>query len=376
MAAATVAAPGHVAKPGRCQTHVRVGAAGAARPAAAAAALAATIGTTGTTGTIAAVVLPGPVVRVSDAEAAECVVRHFANRNLNPRQLEAERELLHMMLSSPFHADRLPRVLRCADVLFFEGLLARDVELAWLPDGQHVMLHDHNDVHNVNSHHHRNVPAAADFHIPTPANKLESFISYPPITAPTASTSYSYSRSSSSSSRSASANIGLSRRHRHRCVAHFGTGDGDNDDDHGSTAIAATELHRKTGNDDGAAFQARMFLWRPALQNERAGQRLVLAAVLHEAVHAYLFIRRGPAALAHAAQDGGHTPAFLAIARLIDDWLGDPDYLRLAQPRADMHRFRAAPGAGWDAASCAWGAATSSFRRFQDTPEEYALNGG
>ncbi|KAI9806417.1 MAG: hypothetical protein M1833_003604 [Piccolia ochrophora] len=67
----------------------------------------------------------------SDEEAAECVIRHFINRHLVPRQLRAEASLIRLVLSSPLCEARIEDVVHLADVVFFEDLLASKVEWHW-----------------------------------------------------------------------------------------------------------------------------------------------------------------------------------------------------------------------------------------------------
>ncbi|KAI9779075.1 MAG: hypothetical protein M1839_007741 [Geoglossum umbratile] len=112
--------------------------------------------------------------------------------------------------------------------------------------------------------------------------------------------------------------------------------------------IGTTELKP----DHTGGFQTRIILSRQRLMSGTYDQRLVLSAILHECVHAYLFICRG----FEAMEDGGHTKGFREIARLIDSWVdGDGSYLRLHSTEADLESFRTSAGHGWNCGKAAWG---------------------
>lgn len=83
------------------------------------------------------------------------------------------------------------------------------------------------------------------------------------------------------------------------------------------------------------AYLTQITLSRKAILGKAYNQRLVIATILHEAIHCYLFILRGY----HAREEGGHTSAFRKIARLIDGWVGDPDFLQLHRTEAVLENF-------------------------------------
>ncbi|KAI9840586.1 MAG: hypothetical protein M1837_001525 [Sclerophora amabilis] len=115
------------------------------------------------------------------------------------------------------------------------------------------------------------------------------------------------------------------------------------------TDVVGTTDLRPDGN---GSFQTRITLSKPLLQSTAYDQRLVLSALLHEAIHSYLFIRRGFA----AKIDGGHTPGFMMISKLINDWVGDQEYLQLYNVEADLANFRTKRAdQGWDRCKSAWG---------------------
>lgn len=116
-----------------------------------------------------------------------------------------------------------------------------------------------------------------------------------------------------------------------------------------SDIIGTTELRPSCRREGG--FETRILLSRRPLQNEHCDQRLVLAALIHEAIHAYLFIQRG----FEARRDGGHTPGFGRIAALIDDWIGDENYLRLRHVEAALSCFQTERGHGWCGTTATWG---------------------
>ncbi|KAH0541724.1 hypothetical protein FGG08_003816 [Glutinoglossum americanum] len=112
--------------------------------------------------------------------------------------------------------------------------------------------------------------------------------------------------------------------------------------------IGTTELKP----DHTGGFQTRIILSRQRLMSGTYDQRLVLSAILHECIHAYLFICRGFA----ATEEGGHTRGFREIARLIDCWVdGDGSFLRLGCQEADLESFRTRTGHGWDCGEGSWG---------------------
>ncbi|KAI9771133.1 MAG: hypothetical protein M1840_002484 [Geoglossum simile] len=112
--------------------------------------------------------------------------------------------------------------------------------------------------------------------------------------------------------------------------------------------IGTTELKP----DHTGGFQTRIILSRQRLMSGTYDQRLVLSAILHECVHAYLFICRG----FEAMENGGHTDGFRNIARLIDSWVdGDGSYLRLHSTEADLESFRTSAGHGWNCGRASWG---------------------
>ncbi|KAI9789913.1 MAG: hypothetical protein M1816_005682 [Peltula sp. TS41687] len=120
-----------------------------------------------------------------------------------------------------------------------------------------------------------------------------------------------------------------------------------------SDIIGTTELRQtRTGR-----FETRITLSTSILHNAAYDQRLVLSAVLHEAIHAYLFIRRGFA----ATTDGGHSKGFRRIARLIDRWIGDDGYLQLHCTEAILKKFQTRSKCGWRRDTSTWGAEEHGF---------------
>ena len=83
-------------------------------------------------------------------------------------------------------------------------------------------------------------------------------------------------------------------------------------------------------------FMTQITLSRPVLQSDEYDQRLVLSTILHEAIHSYLFIWRGYV----ATLNGGHSEGFKEIAQLIDDWVGDQQFLQLHKMEAVLENFR------------------------------------
>ncbi|KAI9682211.1 MAG: hypothetical protein M1817_000265 [Caeruleum heppii] len=101
-----------------------------------------------------------------------------------------------------------------------------------------------------------------------------------------------------------------------------------------TSIVGRTELrHHAT---PGHGYQTRITLSKPILKSERYDQRLLFSAILHEAIHAYLFVQRGFA----ATEEGGHTQGFRRIAQLIDDWVGDQEFLQLYNVEASLEDFR------------------------------------
>lgn len=100
----------------------------------------------------------------------------------------------------------------------------------------------------------------------------------------------------------------------------------------GTTALR----HRPDGDgpDDGG-IETLIVLSEPILRNPKYDRRLLLSAFLHELVHCYLFILCG----FEARMEGGHTPGFHKIARIIDDWVGG-GYLSLCNMKANLNHFR------------------------------------
>ncbi|TVY28297.1 hypothetical protein LHYA1_G003689 [Lachnellula hyalina] len=86
---------------------------------------------------------------------------------------------------------------------------------------------------------------------------------------------------------------------------------------------------------DGNGIETLIVLSEPILKNPQYDRRLLLSAFLHELVHCYLFIQCG----FEARIEGGHTPGFHTIARIIDDWVGG-GYLSLCNMKANLSHFR------------------------------------
>ena len=102
-------------------------------------------------------------------------------------------------------------------------------------------------------------------------------------------------------------------------------------------AIGTTGIVRDDERCNGA-FKTQITLSQPVLQSPQYHGRLLLSAILHELIHAYLFLSRG----FDAMHDGGHSRGFVAIARAIDDWVGNADYLHLYDIKAVLDRYRIA----------------------------------
>lgn len=81
-------------------------------------------------------------------------------------------------------------------------------------------------------------------------------------------------------------------------------------------------------------IEARIVLSRPLLESGRYSRDLLLSTFLHELVHCYLFICCGD----QAQEDGGHTPGFQLIVRLVNGWIGNSQ-LRLCSMKADLDNF-------------------------------------
>lgn len=229
--------------------------------------LSARIGRCGIAGQTPTFIVPDEILLrtldLTDNEAADAVIRHFTNRYNDPRQMDAEKHLERLVCSPLLRKDDVHNVLRCADDLFFEGLLRPDVMFSW---SEHL-------VGEID------LRAAPDLDI-----------------------------------------------------------------------IGTTQIQQQ----ENRTFRARIVLSSSMLQNSAYDRRLVLSAVLHEATHAYLFVRLGLAAKC----DNGHTEGFFTIAGLIDEWFdrcgGHPGYLRLLHPEADLECFLARDGSGWDPLAQAW----------------------
>ncbi|KAI9669255.1 MAG: hypothetical protein M1829_005132 [Trizodia sp. TS-e1964] len=114
--------------------------------------------------------------------------------------------------------------------------------------------------------------------------------------------------------------------------------------------LGTTEFRQRPHSDE---FETRIILSRPLLMRSDIDQRLVLSTLIHEMIHSYLFITRGPEAM----EDGGHTPGFMKIASYIDAWIDDPNYLRLSNSQADLDYFKAKEGHGWNSHTQSWGTA-------------------
>ncbi|KAI9841828.1 MAG: hypothetical protein M1838_003403 [Thelocarpon superellum] len=102
-------------------------------------------------------------------------------------------------------------------------------------------------------------------------------------------------------------------------------------DDVDPCAVATTGLRRL----GPGRFRAQITLSQPVLQSGRYDQRLLIAAILHEAIHSYLIICCG----VDATLRGGHPPGFVQIAQLIDEWVDNRHYLHLSDIRAKMEHF-------------------------------------
>ncbi|KAK1755205.1 SprT-like family-domain-containing protein [Echria macrotheca] len=99
-----------------------------------------------------------------------------------------------------------------------------------------------------------------------------------------------------------------------------------------SHVIGTTALRRASNR----GFETLIVLSSPILRDPKYSRRLLISTFLHELIHSYLFICCG----FRARHCGGHTPAFRAIAKMIDDWAGAESALHLARMEADLERFR------------------------------------
>ncbi len=170
-------------------------------------------------------------------EAAADVIKHASRRQYSAAQVAAERKLIQLMGTYPFHADSIiGDVMACADTLFFRNMLKSRVQWRWA----------------------------------------------------------------------------------RAC-------------DRSSTILGTTSLRQVRPGE----YMTQITLSTAALHRDEFDQRLVIATILHEAIHSYLFICRG----FWARREGGHTDGFRAIAALIDDWVGN-DFLRLKEVEARLEHFR------------------------------------
>jgi len=99
-----------------------------------------------------------------------------------------------------------------------------------------------------------------------------------------------------------------------------------------SQVIGTTALRRASNR----GFETLIVLSSPILRDAKYSRRLLISTFLHELIHCYLFICCG----FRARSCGGHTPAFHAIAKMIDDWAGPESALHLSKVEADLERFR------------------------------------
>jgi hypothetical protein len=98
-----------------------------------------------------------------------------------------------------------------------------------------------------------------------------------------------------------------------------------------SKVIGTTALRRASNR----GFETLIVLSSPILQDPKYSRRLLISTFLHELVHSYLFICCG----FRARHSGGHTPAFHAIAGMIDEWAGPESALYLGKMEADLDLF-------------------------------------
>jgi len=99
-----------------------------------------------------------------------------------------------------------------------------------------------------------------------------------------------------------------------------------------SNVIGTTALRRASNR----GFETLIVLSSPILRDVKYSRRLLISTFLHELIHSYLFICCG----FRARHCGGHTPAFQAIAKMIDEWAGSESALHLGKMEADLERFR------------------------------------
>lgn len=99
-----------------------------------------------------------------------------------------------------------------------------------------------------------------------------------------------------------------------------------------SQVIGTTALRRASNR----GFETLIVLSSPILRDAKYSRRLLISTFLHELIHSYLFICCG----FRARYCGGHTPAFHAIADMIDEWAGPESALHLGKVEADLERFR------------------------------------
>ncbi|KAK5663610.1 hypothetical protein OQA88_4041 [Cercophora sp. LCS_1] len=99
-----------------------------------------------------------------------------------------------------------------------------------------------------------------------------------------------------------------------------------------SQVIGTTALRRASNR----GFETLIVLSSPILKDSKYSRRLLISTFLHELIHSFLFICCGFRARSY----GGHTPAFHAIAKMIDDWAGPESALYLSKMEADLEQFR------------------------------------
>lgn len=102
--------------------------------------------------------------------------------------------------------------------------------------------------------------------------------------------------------------------------------------------VGTTALRRASTR----GYETLIVLSGPMLRGGGFSRRLLISTFLHELVHCYLFICCG----FRAREEGGHTPGFREIVRLIDEWAGEESGLHLGSVVADLERFRIGTAAG------------------------------
>ncbi|KKA29959.1 hypothetical protein TD95_003786 [Thielaviopsis punctulata] len=102
--------------------------------------------------------------------------------------------------------------------------------------------------------------------------------------------------------------------------------------------IIGTTAVRKRPAAIGGGLETLIILSQPILRDGGFNRRLLISTFLHEMIHCFLFVSCGMAAI----KDGGHTPGFKEIARMIDSWAGQKT-LHLCEMEADLERFRDSP---------------------------------